>query len=67
MSVTNQGTGNYLGRPLHLGRRGDNSASRFFSGNLYGALITRFSAANLSTDSITAVEALLTAEITGAP
>lgn len=51
--------------PLFVGARG--GTSWFFNGNIYGALITRFSAANLPTDTITAAEALLTAEITGAP
>lgn len=59
------GTFNPFGTyPLNVGAR--NGSSVFFHGNLYGALITRFSGAHLSTDTITAVKALLAAEIIGA-
>jgi hypothetical protein len=51
--------------PLNVGAR--NGSSLFFNGNTYGALVIRFSGANLSADTITAVETLLAAEIAGAP
>ena len=67
-STGDQGTGNFNpsgAYPLFVGAR--NGSTLFFSGAVYGALITQFSAANLSAATITAAEALLTAEITGAP
>jgi hypothetical protein len=67
-STTDQGTGNFNpagAHPLFVGARGGSSI--FFNANLYGALITRFSAANLSTETVSAVNAILAPEIAGAP
>jgi hypothetical protein len=48
-----QGTGNFLSYPLYIGRRGGTVLP--YNGNIY-SLITRFSAANLDTTTITSTE-----------